>query len=149
MIDGVEVIQLKRIPDERGAVLKVLSRDDPHFAGFGEVFISTVHPGAIKGWHASEKAVRNYCVVKGMIKLVLYDDRPASKTKGEISEMFIGDDNYCLVKIPTGVWSGFKGIGSKDAMVMNIFTEPYAYDAVKRLDPYDPKIKYDWALKNK
>ena len=40
----------------------------------------------------------NNCCVVGMIKLVLYDNRDNSNTKGELMELFIGEDNYKLVQ---------------------------------------------------
>ena len=82
MIQGVSVHPLRRIPDERGMVMHMLRRDDSWFQEFGEVYFSTVYPGAIKGWHLHQRITLNYAVVSGMIKLVLYDDREESSTKG-------------------------------------------------------------------
>lgn len=149
MIDGVEVIPLKQICDERGKIMHMLRSDSPHFRKFGEIYFSTVNPGAIKGWHIHKKMELNYAVVSGMIKLVLYDDRPKSKTKGELMELFIGQDNYCLVKIPPMVWNGFKGIGTKPAIVANCATEPHDADEISRKVPFTKDIPYDWALKHR
>jgi len=112
MIDGVEVIPLKQICDERGRVMHMMRCDSPYFEKFGEIYFSNVFPGAIKGWHKHSKMGLNYAVVRGMIKLVLYDDREGSKTKGELNEFFLGENNYCLVKIPRMIWNGFKGYGT-------------------------------------
>jgi dTDP-4-dehydrorhamnose 3,5-epimerase len=119
MIDGVVIAPLKRIPDERGAVFHMMKRTDAHFEEFGEIYFSMVYPGVIKGWHLHSRMVINYAVPVGMIKLVLYDDRQGSKTKGELMELFIGEQNYCLVKVPAGVWNGFKGVGTEPALVAN------------------------------
>jgi dTDP-4-dehydrorhamnose 3,5-epimerase len=89
MIDGVKVIPLKKIPDERGCIYHMLRNDDPLFEKFGEIYFSKIYPDVIKGWHIHTKMVLNYAVVSGMIKLVLYDDRKNSKTKGEIMEIFM------------------------------------------------------------
>jgi dTDP-4-dehydrorhamnose 3,5-epimerase-like enzyme len=35
----------------RGSVMHMLRADAEHFQGFGEIYFSTVNPGAIKGWH--------------------------------------------------------------------------------------------------
>ncbi len=51
VIEGVQVIPLRRIPDERGTVWHMLKCTDPHFIQFGEIYFSTVYPGMIKGWH--------------------------------------------------------------------------------------------------
>jgi dTDP-4-dehydrorhamnose 3,5-epimerase len=149
MIDGVEVFPLKQICDERGKIMHMMRNDSPHFKKFGEVYFSLVYPGAIKGWHIHKKMELNYAVVNGMVKLVLYDDRPKSITKGELMELFVGQDNYCLVKIPPLVWNGFKGIGTKPAIVANCSTEPHDPEEIMRKDPFSRDIPYDWALKNK
>jgi dTDP-4-dehydrorhamnose 3,5-epimerase len=91
---------------------------------------------------------QNYAVVCGMIKLVLYDEREDSPTRGELQEIFVGEDNYVLVKIPPRVWNGFKGIGTKPAVVANCATIPHDPDEISRLDPFDNHIPYDWSLKH-
>ena len=149
MIDGVSIKQLKKIPDERGCIFHMLRNDDAVFEKFGEIYFSKVYPGVIKAWHIHTKMILNYAVVSGMIKLVLYDDRKNSKTKGEVMEIFLGDENYSLVKIPVGVWNGFKGIGTKEAIVANCASMPHDPDEIKRKDPFTKDIPYDWELKHK
>ena len=93
MIDGVTVKPLRRIPDERGYIMHMLRSSDPEFEGFGEIYFSTIYPGAIKAWHLHQEMTLNYAVVVGMIKLVLYDDRETCPTRGELQELFIGQEN--------------------------------------------------------
>ena len=83
MIDGVLVHPLQKTSDERGKIMHMLRADDPHFIGFGEIYFSVVYPGVVKGWHLHQKMTLNYAVVTGMIKLVLYDERPESPTRGD------------------------------------------------------------------
>jgi dTDP-4-dehydrorhamnose 3,5-epimerase len=90
----------------------------------------------------------NYAVIKGMIKLVLYDNRPKSPTKGELMEVFMGEDNYILVTIPPNVWNGFKGLGTEMAIVANCATLPHDPNEIYRCDPFKNDIPYDWSLKN-
>lgn len=149
MIDGVEIIPLKQICDERGKVMHMLRNDAPHFDKFGEIYFSLVYPGVVKGWHIHEKMTLNYAVVKGMIKVVLYDDRKDSKTKGELMEIFIGESNYCLVKIPPFVWNGIKGVGTEPAILANCATVPHNPSEIKRKDPFTKDIPYDWDLKQR
>lgn len=148
MIDGVKIKALKKICDERGMIMHMLRSDDSEFEKFGEIYFSCVYPGVVKGWHGHKKMTLNYAVVKGMVKLVLYDDRPNSPTKGELMEIFMGEDNYVLVKIPPKVWNGFKGIGTEMAIVANCATLPHDPKEIYRCDPFDNDIPYDWGLKN-
>jgi dTDP-4-dehydrorhamnose 3,5-epimerase len=149
MIDGVQVVPLRQIPDERGKVMHMLRRTDPHFREFGEVYFSVVFPGAIKGWHRHRRMTINYAVPAGRIKLVLYDDRPGSPTRGAVQELFIGQDNYCLVSVPPLIWNGFKGYGPSEALVCNCATIVHDPDEIERLDPFSPLIPYDWSLKHR
>ena len=91
----------------------------------------------------------NYAVPIGKIKFVLYDERPSSPTFGEIQELFIGENNYCLVTVPPNVWNGFKGCGTEMALVANCASIPHDPTEISRLDPADNHIPYDWALKHK
>jgi dTDP-4-dehydrorhamnose 3,5-epimerase len=148
MIEGVATIPLTQIPDERGKIMHMLRCDAPHFERFGEIYFSVVYPGVIKGWHLHIVMTLNYAVVSGMIKLVLFDDRVGSRTKGELTELFLGESNYALVKIPPGVWNGFKGIGIIPAIVANCSTHAHDPNEIQRLDPFKNHIPYDWMLKN-
>jgi dTDP-4-dehydrorhamnose 3,5-epimerase len=147
-IAGVRITPLRRIADERGMVLHMLRSDQPHFQRFGEIYFSAVYPGAIKGWHLHREMTLNYAVPVGMIKLVLYDDRPESPTRGQVMELFLGETNYCLVTVPPHVWNGFKGIGDKMALVANCATIPHDPGEIERLDPFSDRIPYDWSLKH-
>ena len=71
MIEGVKVIPLRQIPDERGKIMHMLRADDPHFEKFGEIYFSVVFPGVVKGWHLHKEMTLNYAVVSGNIKLAL------------------------------------------------------------------------------
>jgi dTDP-4-dehydrorhamnose 3,5-epimerase len=149
MIAGVIVTPLRQILDERGKVMHMLKVGDSAFQQFGEIYFSCVYPGAIKGWHIHKEMTLNYAVPHGHIKFVLYDERPTSPTQGEIQEIFLGPDNYCLVTVPPMVWNGFKGIGDEAAVVANCATTPHSPDEIDRRDPFDPSIPYDWALKHR
>ena len=149
MIDGVRITPLKQIADERGKVMHMLRADAEHFKGFGEIYFSTVFPGAIKGWHVHKVMWLNYAVPHGRIKFVLYDDREGSPTHGEVQEIFLGPDSYNLVTVPPLVWNGFKGIGTEMAIVANCASIPHTPDEIDRMDPFDPRIPYDWSLKHR
>jgi len=149
MINGVKVIPLKQIPDERGKIMHMLRSDADHFIEFGEIYFSVVYPGVIKGWHLHKEMVLNYAVPQGMIKLVLFDDRKNSSSKGELMELFIGEDNYSLIQIPALVWNGFKGVGVTPALVANCASIPHIPDEIVRKDPFTKEIPYDWRLINK
>ena len=125
MINGVQVIPLKRIPDERGTIMHMLRATDPHFQQFGEIYFSTIYKDVIKGWHLHREMSLNYACIHGRIKLVLFDDREESSTRGELMEIFLGPDNYSLVIIPPEVWNGFKGMFDPVSIMANCCTHAH------------------------
>lgn len=149
MIEGVKIIELKRIVDERGIIMHMLKKTDDHFIQFGEIYFSGIFPNAIKGWHVHKTMTLNYAVVVGNIKLVLYDKRENSSTYGAIQEIFMGENNYILVQIPPGIVNGFKAIGNKKAIVANCATHPHDPEEIIRIDPFDKEINYDWDIKHR
>lgn len=148
MIDGVKIIPLFTYLDERGKISHMLKSTDEHFNGFGEIYFSTIFPGGIKAWHIHKKMELNYAVITGNIKLVLYDGRQSSPTRNMIQEIFMGEDNYVLVKVPPMVTNGFKAVGLSKAIVANCATIPHDPDEIERLDPFDPKIGYNWEIRH-
>ena len=149
-IEGVKVIPLKKIPDVRGTIYHRLRSSDPHFNKFGEIYFSKIYKNVIKGWHIHKELTLNYCVVQGMVKLVLYDARKDSSTNGNIMELFIGDDNYVLVVIPTGIANGHKGI-TKTSLLANVPDIPHDKlnaDEMIRIDPFNNDIPYNWDRKD-
>lgn len=147
-IEGVQVTPLRRIPDERGAVLHMLREDSPVFVRFGEIYFSMVYPGVVKGWHVHTRMTLNYAVPVGMIKLVCYDDRESSPTRGAVQELHVGELNYSLVTIPPLVWNGFKCESPSPALVANCATIVHDPDEIRRMDPFENEIPYDWELKH-
>ena len=151
MIDGVKIKQLKVISDERGKLMEIIRSDDDVFEKFGQVYMTTAMPGVVKGWHYHKIQSDNFACVKGMIKLVLYDSRDGSKTKGEVNEFFIGENNPILVHIPKLVYHGFKGTSENEAIVINTITEPYnAKDPDEfRVPAHGSDIPYEWERKDR
>ena len=150
MIYGVIVKKLKVIPDERGRLMEIFRADDNFFEKFGQVYVTTAYPGVVKGWHYHKRQFDNMAVIKGMMKIVLYDSRKESATFGEINEIFAGIHNPVLVHIPPFVYHGFKCISEDEAIVVNTPTEVYNYQEPDefRLPAHNSNIPYDWNRKD-
>ncbi len=143
VINGVEVKQLKMISDERGRLMEILrvseTRTQPH-----QVYLTTAYENVTKDkeyFHMHKNQTDFFCCVKGKIKLVLVDDRENSKTKGEINEFEIGEENFCLITIPKGVLHAFKSLKG-EAFIINCIDHEY-----NKENPDELRIKnkyYDW-----
>ncbi len=146
LIDGVSVKKLKVIPDERGRLMEILRSDDSSFTRFGQVYMTTGYSGVVKAWHYHKKQTDNFCVVHGMMKVVLYDSREESPTFGFVNEFFIGEHNPALITIPPFVYHGFKTISESEAVLINVPTELYDYAQPDehRIPPNSEEVPYNW-----
>ena len=149
MINDVVTHQLKLVADERGWLMEVLREDWELFERFGQAYITAAYPQVVKAWHMHKKQTDNIACIKGMVKLVLYDDRADSPTRGEVLELFLGPDNYQLVSVPARVWNGFKGLGGTMSIVANCATIPHDPKEIIYKDPFSPDIPYHWEIKHR
>ena len=129
--------------------MEILRADDNFFKKFGQVYLTVVYPGVVKGWHYHKKQSDYFCVVKGMVKVALYDQRTESKTFKEVNEFFMGDKKPMLLVIPPFVLHGMKGIGPESGYLINCPSEPYDYNNPDeyRIHPHNNDIPYDWDTK--
>ncbi|MEA2063756.1 MAG: dTDP-4-dehydrorhamnose 3,5-epimerase family protein [Gemmatimonadota bacterium] len=149
MLEGVKIKKLKVVPDERGRLMEILRNDDEVFECFGQVYMTTNYPGVVKAWHYHKSQTDHVACVHGMIKLVLCDWRPESKTYRRIEELFLGEHNPLLVKIPPMILHGWKGIGARETIVVNVPDRCYDYeDPDEQRLPWDSsEVGYDWDIK--
>lgn len=151
MIDGVRVERLEGHEDERGRLVPLFREDDPAVPRFGQVHLTTVHRGAIKGWRRHRERTDCLAAVRGTVRVGLYDARPGSPTEGEVNEFFIGERSPLRLTIPPGVWFGLKGVGEGEALVV-VLTDR-AHDALdpdeERLDPHVNEIPFDWERRDR
>lgn len=148
MIQGLKIKKLKYIADERGRLMEILRHDDKIFKKFGQLYITTNYPGVVKAWHYHKKQVDNICCVKGKIQIALYDSRNNSKTKGQVNEFIIGEDNPMLISIPSRIHHGWKCVSKVESIVISLPTKAYNYENPDeyRLPPDTKEIPYKWVL---
>ncbi len=145
-IEGVLITPLKLMPNEKGRLMEVQRADDPHFPGFGQVYVTQSFSGVVKAWYRHAKQIDQLAAISGRIKLVLFDDRAGSKTRGSIAEITLGELAPKLVLIPPGVWHGFQAVGESSALLLHLNSEPFHFETPdeERIDPDDPRVPYTW-----
>jgi dTDP-4-dehydrorhamnose 3,5-epimerase len=146
MIHGSKIKKLKIIPDERGRLMEILRSDDEIFDKFGQVYVTTVKPGVVKAWHYHKKQDDHFVCLAGVVRVALYDSRKKSPTYGEVNDYIMSLDDPFVVKIPRGVYHGFKGIADMESMILNVPTKAYNHKEPDefRLDAFKNDIAYDW-----
>ena len=149
-IEGIHLFELKQILDERGSVFHMLRNDDSVFMNFGEIYFSEVVPGAVKAWKYHRMQTQNLAVPIGQIRVVIYDDRKTSSTRGNIQVLELGrPDSYLRLTIPPGLWYGFACIGETPALLANCADMPHDPSESERKSESDPSIPYNWLITHK
>jgi len=144
-IDGVIITHLRQISDERGAVLHMLRSDAPGFSRFGECYFSEVRAGAVKAWKRHRLQTQNFAVPVGRIRLVIYDEREHSASRGRLHIQELGrPDAYLRVTIPPGLWYGFEALGPAAALLVNCADLPHSPGESETRPLSDPAIPYRW-----
>lgn len=144
-IDGALLLDLKVIPTDGGPVMHMLRPSSPLFMGFGELYFSEVFVGAVKAWKQHSLQTQHFSVPVGQLKVVLFDDREGSGTKGKVVELVLGrPDTYRLLRIPPLVWYGFTAVGTSPALICNCADIPHDPAESIRKAADDPSIPYSW-----
>ncbi|CAN1498309.1 RfbC dTDP-4-dehydrorhamnose 3,5-epimerase and related enzymes [Burkholderiaceae bacterium] len=144
-IDGVITFELKEIDSNLGSVLHMLRNDAPGFVRFGEVYFSEVLPKSVKAWKRHLRQTQNICVPIGRIRLVIFDPRMSSSTRGNLFEVELGrPDAYLRIQIPPGLWYGFKCLSETPALLANCVDYPHELNEGLKMPIIGSEIPYSW-----
>ena len=146
-INGVLIQSLKQIEDNRGSVLHMIRNDGVLFKKFGEVYFSEIHPGKVKAWKRHKEQAQNLATPVGTIRLVIYDDRQKSSTRGNLVEFTVGRPNhYRLIHIPPMLWYGFQSLNKQTSLIANCTDLPHALLEDEILPQDSDRIPYQWDI---
>lgn len=145
LIEGVTITELRQIGDDRGAVLHMLRCDAPEFRRFGECYFSEVLPCGVKAWKRHRVQTQNLAVPIGRIRMVIYDDREGTATRGQVQVLELGrPDAYFRLRIPPGLWYGFACLSATPALLANCADFPHDPAECDLRPINDPGIPYQW-----
>ncbi len=135
-IPGILIKKLTVFANDQGYLFETLRTDDRIFdKKFGQVLVSEVYPGIIKGLHRHKKQTDYTTCIKGNIKYVAIKE-----INGEllINTFVIGEKNPILIKVPPGIWHGYTPVSNESTTVLH--TMDLAYDPkdsdTDRVDPF-------------
>jgi len=144
-IQGLSLSPLNQITDDRGAVYHFLKSTSPTFKGFGEAYYSKINESVVKGWKLHKSISQNFCVPYGRVKIVIFDDRIGSSTKGIVNEITLDDnENYYLFSMVPGLWYSFKCESKGFALLANITNHVYNPNESLTLPLINDLISYRW-----
>lgn len=127
LVGEILVTPLKRIPLQEGDVMHAMKRGDPGFIDFGEAYFSLIHADSIKAWKRHLRMTLNLVVPIGDVKFAFVDEEGNSRTEE------IGEDRYCRLTVPPGIWFGFKGLGKPYSLLANLADIPHDPEEVERV----------------
>jgi dTDP-4-dehydrorhamnose 3,5-epimerase len=150
-IVGVEFRSTRPVPHEDGHVTEV-ARADWQLLGepLVQVHITTTFPGRVRAWGLHQQSTDRLFVVAGLVKIVVFDGRNGSPTHGKINEFTVSEKNPGLLVIPPNLYHGWKNIGTTEAIIINMPSRAYNYEAPDALDlPWDSEaaeriVPYKW-----
>lgn len=111
--------------DKRGILSEIIRAEDVGNKIFGQLMITTVLPGCIKGEHYHKRKTEWYCIVKGrgLLKIV------NNKTKAK-EEILMDAKNMQLIKILPNHFHSIKNIGEEEMYLL-----VYVDEVFNSLDP--------------
>jgi dTDP-4-dehydrorhamnose 3,5-epimerase len=136
-LDKILVTPLSRIHTIGGDVLHALKSTEIDFEKFGEAYFSWIQSDSIKAWKMHKSQTMNLIVPVGQVKFVFCD---IDLNIFKIIE--IGEDNYCRITVPKGIWFGFKGNSSENSLILNLSSGIHDPNEVDRKFVSD--IDFEW-----
>ena len=137
-IPGIKIKKLNVFANDQGYLFETLRNDDEMFDNkFGQVLVSEVYPGIIKGLHLHKKQTDYTTCIKGNLKYV------AIKLNNDgtfiINTFTPGEKNPILIKCPPGIWHGYTPLSNQPATVLHLMDVAYnpEYPDTERKDPYE------------
>ncbi len=119
----IEIKKLNVFANDQGYLFETLRTDDSIYGGnFGQVLVSVLYPGVIKGLHMHKKQTDYTTCVKGNIKYVAVIEKNGDY---EVKTCIIGESNPILVKTPPGVWHGYTPLAGKEAVILHTMDKTY------------------------
>ncbi len=150
-IEGLQFRRTRPVPHEDGHLTEVARADWPALAApVVQVHITTTLPGRVRAWGLHQRSTDRLFVVKGLVRLAVFDGREGSPTHGQVNELLASEMSPGLLIVPPNLFHGWKNIGDSEAVIINMPENLYDYAAPDALDlPWDsPKaselIPFRW-----
>ena len=116
-ITGVKNITAKVFKNQKGDLIKYISKKNPHFKSFGEIYFNEINYKKKKGWIKHKKNQCIFTVAYGEIDFKLIDDRKKSKTFGNENNIKLNKKKHSILIIPPGIWFSFTTLKKKSILV--------------------------------
>jgi dTDP-4-dehydrorhamnose 3,5-epimerase len=148
LIAGIEVREVRNVIKDNGYLTEIWRADwGPAPAMVAQVFQVVIEAHGISAWHVHEHVTDRLFANHGLLKIVLFDARPASSTMGRVNVFRCGTARSMLIVVPPGVWHGVQNLSAERALLLNLPDRAYQYASPDhwRLPPDTDRIPYSFA----
>ena len=131
-IIGIKKIPVKFFENSKGDLLKFVSKKDPFFKSFGEVYFNEIKYKKKKGWI---KHLKNQCIFSvafGEINFKLIDGRIKSKTFDKEENITLNKNKHSVLIVPPGIWFSFT-TNKKKSVLVNLINNTHSDKEVVKL----------------
>jgi dTDP-4-dehydrorhamnose 3,5-epimerase len=149
-IDGLVVITMKQVEDDRGVVREFYRESAwtamglPSLGPWVQVNITETRPGALRGLHG-EQIHKLVAVASGEAFGAYVDARTESPTYGQVATVRLTAGTQVLV--PNGVCNGFQSVGDTPTQYLYCFDSEWVPGmAGMAVNPLDPALGIEWPL---
>jgi dTDP-4-dehydrorhamnose 3,5-epimerase len=153
LLPGLCVLERKPIYDNRGCFERMFCIDDLQLIigqrGIVQVNHTVTHSkGTVRGMHYQDGPHAEMKLVscqRGSIFDVAVDLRKESPTFLSWHAEVLTANNHKTLVIPEGFAHGFQSL-TDECELLYLHTAPYASDAERGLNPFDPRLAINWPL---
>jgi dTDP-4-dehydrorhamnose 3,5-epimerase len=149
-IDGLYVLEMKEVRDERGVVREFYRESAfveaglPSLGPWLQINITETAHGALRGLHG-EDMYKLVAIVAGEAFGAYVDARPGSPSRGRVETAALHAGTQVLV--PRGVCNGFQSVSPGVTQYLYTFTAEWVPGmAGVAVNPLDPALGIEWPL---
>jgi dTDP-4-dehydrorhamnose 3,5-epimerase len=151
-IEGVIWRPLKKYNDQRGWLCELYRNDDlPEEYRPVMCYVSVTEPGVARGPHEHVDQADYFCFYgPSNFKMYLWDNRPQSKTYGNVETRVVGTDDPMALVVPVGVVHAYRNVGTVQGLVVNAANRLYKgwgrkepVDEIRHEDAADSPFRLD------
>jgi dTDP-4-dehydrorhamnose 3,5-epimerase len=145
LIDGVKTREVRNVVTGNGITTELFRVDWDFVEGTVQQTIHVALRGqAISAWHQHRERWDYIFVVGGHLRIVLFDPREGSPTRGQVDVLHLSPLRPMLVAVPPCVWHGVQNLSREVSCFVNMFDRPYDYSNPDewRLPADSPDVPY-------
>jgi dTDP-4-dehydrorhamnose 3,5-epimerase len=148
-IDGLLVLSMKQVSDERGTIWEYFRESALREAGadagpWRQINVTQSQQGTIRGLHG-EAMTKLVAIVSGEAFGAYVDARPDSSTAGAIATVRLVPGIQVLV--PAGVCNGFQSVSAEPTQYVYCFDAEWSPGmAGVAVNPFDAELGINWPI---